>query len=266
MKRLGLGSAGAALQGAASRGEVWLRRSFGPLLFPGPCCLCRGPLADPLGSPVCRECRGQFVAFEDPACDKCGLFFAAGVAPGVCGECRKEPPPFRRAVSAAPYEGVFRKAVLELKFRRREALADLLAAPTAAAFRRPPRSAEVGADGRPPVAAVPVPLPFWREKRRGFNQAERIGRPIAETLGIPLVRGVLRKRRRPPQTSLTPSERRTRSRGAFRVRRMPRALAGKPLLLVDDVFTTGSTVSAAVRCLRRAGAGPVDVLTAARTL
>ncbi len=55
-------------------------------------------------------------------------------------------------------------------------------------------------------------------------------------------------------------------RGAFRVRRLPAGLVGRPLLLLDDVFTTGSTVSAAARCLVRAGAGPVDVLTIARTL
>ena len=170
------------------------------------------------------------------------------------------------AVAAAPYEGVFRSALLELKFRRREVLARLLAEPAVSAFRRAPRGPEAGTAGTLPVAAVAVPLPFWRRRRRGFNQAELLARPIARELGIPLVRGVLHRRSREPQTLVTPSARRRNVRGAFRTRRLPEELVGRPLLLVDDVFTTGSTVEAAVRALIRAGAGPVDILTVARAM
>lgn len=251
-----------------------LRRGVGQLVFPAPCCLCEGPLADPLASPACSACRAQLAVFEDPACPKCGTFFAPGVAVGLCGECRQRRRPFRLGVSAAPYSGVFESAIIELKFRRREVLAELLAQPAAEAFRRAPRESDVDCDrttapgtgGPPPAAVVPVPLPFWRGRRRGFNQAELLARPIARELGIPLARGVLRKRRRPAQTTLSPRARRANMRGAFRVRRLPSDLVGRPLLLVDDVFTTGSTVEAAVRCLVRAGSGPVDVLTIARTV
>lgn len=243
-----------------------VRGWFGQLLFPGPCCLCRGALADPLASPVCEPCRTALRALEDPACPRCGLFFAPGVEPGLCGPCRAGPRPFRAAVSAAVYEGVFRNAVVALKFGRRERLAPLLAAPTLAAWRRARRESEFAALGPPPAAVVPVPLPFWRRRRRGFNQAETLGREIARGLGLPLVTGALRKRRRPPQTRVAPSARAANARGAFRARPLPESLAGKPLLLVDDVFTTGATVEAAVRSLRRAGAGPVDVLTVARSL
>ena len=170
------------------------------------------------------------------------------------------------AVAAAPYEGVFRRAVLELKFRRREVLAELLAGPAISAFRRASRNHDAGGAGAFPAAAVAVPLPFWRGRRRGFNQAELLARPVARELGIPLVRGVLRRRSRPPQTLVSPSARRRNVRGAFRARALPEWLTGRPLLLVDDVFTTGSTVEAAVRALIRAGAGPVDVLTVARTV
>ena len=174
--------------------------------------------------------------------------------------------PFRLAVAAAPYEGVFQKAVVELKFRRREVLADLLAGPAIRAFRTAPRDSGAATGGLPPVAAVPVPVPFWRGRRRGFNQAELLARPVARALGIPVRRGLLRRRARPPQTLVSPSARRRNVRGAFRAGRLPGELAGRPLLLVDDVFTTGSTVEAAARALVRAGSGPVDILTVARSM
>lgn len=246
----------------------WLRwrRSFGQLLFPGSCCLCDGPLEDPLAGPLCPECVLRLQPAAVPACRKCGLFFAPSAAPGICGECRTRRRPFRLAVSAAPYEGVFRQAVLELKFRRREVLAEMLAPPAVQAFRRAPRGPEEGTAGPLPAAVVPVPLPFWRGRRRGFNQSELLARPVARALGIPLATRVLRRRARPPQTSVSPSARHRNVRGAFRARRISEGLAGRPLLLVDDVFTTGSTVEAAARTLIRAGAGPVDVLTVARTM
>lgn len=247
------------------------RGRLGQLLFPGPCCLCDSELADPLESPACAPCRNELRALRDPACPRCGLFYAPGAAPALCGACRAKAPAFRLAVSAAPYEGLFRRAILELKFRRREQLAPLLAAPAAEAYLRA-RDRTAGGAGRdsgrgggpPPAAVVPIPLPFCRRRRRGFNQAESLARAVAGTLGLPVALGILRKKHRPAQTSLPPSARAANARGAFRARRLPERLVGRPLLLVDDVFTTGATVAAAVRRLSRAGAGPLDVLTAAR--
>lgn len=220
---------------------------------------------------MCVPCRNELQALRDPACPRCGLFYAPGVRPALCGGCRAKTPAFRLAVSAAPYQGPFRRAIVELKFRRREQLAPLLAAPAAEAYLRGRNRAAgaAGGDdgsgaGPPPAAVVPIPLPFWRRRRRGFNQAESLARAVAGTLELPLALGILRKKHRPAQTSLPPSARAANARGAFRARRLPERLVGRPLLLVDDVFTTGATAAAAVRCLARAGAGPLDVLTAAR--
>ena len=198
------------------------RRSFGQLVFPGSCCLCEGVLEDPLRNPACPECIEALRPYVAPMCPRCGLFFAPSATAGLCGECRARRRPFRMAVAAAPYEGVFRSALLELKFRRREVLARLLAEPAVSAFRRAPRGPEAGTAGTLPVAAVAVPLPFWRSCRRGFNQAELLARPIARELGIPLVRGVLHRRTRPPQTLVTPSARRRKRAG-----RLPGAPAAR---------------------------------------
>ena len=240
------------------------RRAFGQLVFPQGCCLCERTLADPLSSPVCPECKDQLRPLAAPACPRCGLFLAPSAVPGLCGECRVRRRPFRMAVAAAPYEGVFQRALLELKFRRREVLAELLAGPAISAFRGAPRDDGAGTAGAFPAAVVAVPVPFWRGRRRGFNQAELLARPVAREFGIPLVRGLLRRRSRPPQTLVSPSARRRNVSGAFRTGRLSERLVGRPLLLVDDVFTTGSTVEAAVRALIRSGTGPVDVLTVAR--
>lgn len=181
-----------------------------------------------------------------------------GAARGPCGACLNSPPPFDRLIAALPHEGLARRAVHELKYRRRETLAPLLAVAATKAW--------AAADRGPaaPAAVVPVPAPFWRRVRRGFHPAESIADGVARRLRIPLRTGVLRRRHAPPQTGLSGAARRRNVRGVFRARRFPAALRGQPLLLVDDVSTTGSTARAGSRELIRAGSGRVEVLTFAR--
>jgi ComF family protein len=114
------------------------------------------------------------------------------------------------------------------------------------------------------AAVIPIPLSPGRLRERGFNQAELIARAVAREMGLPLRRRVLKKtKERPPQAGLSAAARRANARSAYRAR-LPRALRGKPLLLVDDVLTTGATAESAARALLVAGAGAVDVLTLAR--
>jgi ComF family protein len=109
---------------------------------------------------------------------------------------------------------------------------------------------------------VPVPLHWSRRLRRGYNQAEILARGLARRHGLPLVRGLRRLRATPPQQG-DPALRRQNVQHAFAVR-APRAVAGRRLLLVDDVFTTGATLNACARTLREAGAAAVGALTLAR--
>jgi ComF family protein len=106
--------------------------------------------------------------------------------------------------------------------------------------------------------AVPIPLHWWRQWQRGFNQSERLGQALARRLHVNCRRWLKRSRATPKQTTLAPSLRRENVRGAFRVTRNAE-VRGKTVLLIDDVLTTGSTAHEAARALRGAGASQVVV-------
>ncbi len=151
------------------------------------------------------------------------------------------------------YDSPLAEVVQALKFRRLDYLGSHLGS----------RLVDAVAAELPEVdVVVPVPLHWWRHLRRGYNQAERLARPLAQRLGVPCRRWLSRPRPTPPQSGLSQRRRRQNLRRAFRCRR---ELRGERILLVDDVITTGTTLEAAATCLRRAGSGPVTALAAART-
>ncbi len=163
------------------------------------------------------------------------------------------------ARAAVRYGEVARQAVHAFKFGRRRALA----APLAALL------TETGPDGLPagaPGLLTPVPLHPRRERERGFNQALLLARRIGRAWRVPVCADVLvRTVATRPQTELTAQARRANVGRAFSLRR-PELVAGRHVVLVDDVFTTGSTVTACARCLRDGGASAVGVLTVARAV
>ena len=175
----------------------------------------------------------------------------------LCGACRRRPPAFTYARAAVRYEDVAREALHAFKFGGHRALAaplgDLL----------------VGAvDGRLPAGLpdllVPVPLHPRRERERGFNQSRLLARRVGRAWGCPVREDVLvRAVATPSQTTLDGAARRANVRRAFRLRR-PELVAGRHVLLVDDILTTGATVSECARCLEEAGPRSVGVLTVAR--
>lgn len=182
------------------------------------------------------------------------------MTPGrLCGACRLDPPEFSWARAATRYGDSVREALHAFKFHGRRGLAaplgDLLV--------------DALADGLPagaPDLLVPVPLHARRERERGFNQARLLAARIGRALGWSVRADVLgRSRATHAQTDLSGAARRANVRGAFRVRR-PELVAGRHVAVVDDVLTTGATVSECVRTLHAAGAGAVGVLTVARVL
>lgn len=178
--------------------------------------------------------------------------------------CRRAAPPFRRAVSYGAYAGALRDLIHLLKYEQLRPAAAVLGS-----FLR-----EALAKLELPASTLLVPVPLWTGKRRnrGFNQAEEIARALVRTLAsggtastsIQLdTTSLVRQRETVSQTGLTRHQRRANVRGAFAVVR-PQAVAGRNILLVDDVMTTGTTAGEGARMLLRAGAKQVLVATVAR--
>jgi ComF family protein len=186
----------------------------------------------------------------------------------VCGRCRARPPAFERLIAAYSYEGPVEAVITGLKYRRLDYLGSHLAGSLAPILgsREPP-------GGTPGSAVrwdlvVPVPLHWRRRWGRGYNQAERIARPLARHLGLPCRELLRRRRATRPQARLARADRLENPAGAFAVRRrfgFADRLAGRRVLLVDDVATTGATLDAAARALLRAGVSGVTAVAGART-
>ena len=191
--------------------------------------------------------------------------FSTAQAEPRCRLCRRFDPPFARATAYGPYDGGLRELIHLLKYQQVRPAAKVLGRMLAEAI-----AASQASVGDTPLLVVPVPLHSRKLHQRGFNQAELIAqaalklKPLAGELT--LGRGILiRQRETKSQIGFTRFERRENLLGAFLVAK-PRDVEGREILLVDDVFTTGTTVSECARVLRRAGATRVWVATVARTL
>lgn len=230
-------------------------------LLPRPCLGC-AELADaPLALGLCPRCRSRLERVDPRrACRGCLRPLAAGRDPRpLCGSCRAHPPPWVRVHALWRYRPPLDAVVRAFKFRGFDFLGPELARAACAALDGP-GAPDLGA----PELVVPVPLPWTRRLVRGFNQAERFGRPLARGLGIPCREALARPAFAAPQSRLARAARVRRRAGDFRLRR-PAQVAGRRVLLVDDVFTTGATARAAATVLEAAGAARIAVLVVAWT-
>jgi ComF family protein len=191
------------------------------------------------------------------ACAVCARPLSAHALPKDyrCGACRGRPPAFDRLLALWSYRPPLDAVVRGLKFGRLDYLGGHLAATLAEGM----GERLAGFD-----RVVPVPLHWRRHLSRGYNQAERIARPLAARLGLPCVALLSRRRATPPQSLLGKTDRLANLRKAFRVPR-PERVRGLRILLVDDVATTGATLDAAAAALRNAGAAAITALVAGRT-
>lgn len=229
-----------------------------PIVLPMPCLAC-DRLVDRgrhfIG--LCVRCRGRLSPLRGQRCGGCGRPLRSAELPAGfrCGGCRRRPPVFDRLIALWPYAPPLDAVIRGFKFGRLEYLGDHLAAEIAARIRAERLEADL---------VVWVPLHWRRHLGRGYNQAERIARPLAKTLCLPARRALVRRRPTPAQTSLAPEQRAANLCGALATRARV-DIADKHILLVDDVYTTGSTMRAAAASLGDAGAGRITAIVAART-
>ena len=266
-------------------------------VLPGECRVCGCALVRASLSPVCGECVGAVRPQTGALCGRCGealpvesARFAEGFVAAECGPCRLVPPEFERAVAFAEYDAALRALVWLLKYERVKPVAGILGEMLAEAVLGlregadlTHRGGETAMNGAPGVrgggvefpseelVVVAVPLFAAKERRRGFNQSEEMARAALRVLGrrapewrLRYVAGVMeRVRQTEGQFTLDVRARRRNLKGAFRVRDTA-AVAGREVLLVDDIYTTGATARECARVLRKAGAVRVWVATAAR--
>jgi len=243
---------------AFGRGVRALAGSSVNVLLPPHCLGCEMPVAE-TGS-LCARCWGRLTLIERPYCERLGTPFSYDLGTGaLSAEAIADPPPFERLRAVAAHDDMARKLVHGLKYGDRLDLARWMAQWMARAASELTRDADV---------IVPVPLHRRRLWTRRFNQSAALGLCIAEIAGKPFAPTALRRLRATrQQVGLSATERATNVRGAFAVPPAERAaIAGRRVLLVDDVYTTGATVKAATRALLRAGATAVDAVTFARVV
>jgi ComF family protein len=226
--------------------------------LPPLCPACREPVRD--GAGLCAHCWAKLSPIERPFCERLGIPFVYDPGPGILSmQAIADPPSYRKARAAVRYDEVARSLVHALKYGDRLDLAPTMGRWMARA------GTELFAETD---AIVPVPLHWRRLWARRFNQSALLAGIVGEKAGKPVIYDAL-KRAKPTaqQVGLSKAERALNVQGAFSVEAGGKAaIAGKRLLLIDDVLTSGATADTCARAMLRAGAAHVDVLVFARVV
>jgi ComF family protein len=233
-----------------------LVRAVLDLVLPPLCPVCSSRVLEPAS--LCPDCWQDLAFIERPFCDKTATPFETDLGPGaLSAEAHQHPPPWQRARAAVLYGRVAGALVKSLKYGDRHEVARLMARLMTRAGRDVLDAADI---------VVPVPLHRARLWSRRFNQAAVLAGLVGKAAGKPVVMDLLVRRKATPQQVGLDRDKRARNMvGAFAVpSHLAPRLKGRRVLLVDDVYTSGATLAAATRVLKRGGAASVDVLVFAR--
>lgn len=232
---------------------------MGRLLLPQTCVLCSLPSAN---EPVCTACAADLPAPIGLQCPRCALPLQTNPSGMTidCPDCAHHKPAFDTAVAAWSYSFPVDALIQDFKYGHHLYLAGFLGQHLAQTLKRQ-WAAQPGA--RKPDLIIPMPLHATRLRSRGFNQAAEIARHVSNYLDIPWSsNSLIRIYDTAPQAGLHRNERWSNLRGAFAC---PKPLTDTRILLIDDVLTTGASLSACAEVLQHAGASQVDVAVIART-
>src|SRR5947208_9588505 len=231
-------------------------RGIASLVYPPTCVVCSAAVEP--GEYLCPYCTAAAPRLTAPFCDRCSQPFEGAItATFTCANCTHRALHFQTAVAAYRSRGIVRKLLHEFKYGHQRHLKYPLAAWLAETLEDPRLS------GRQFDVIIPVPLHSTRERERGFNQAALLAELLAGRTGLRLDESLERIRYTSTQTSHDRAERMRNLQDAFRLRKKAN-VRGLRVLLIDDVLTTGSTLSECARVLRSAGAISVHAATAAR--
>ncbi|CCY44552.1 putative uncharacterized protein [Clostridium sp. CAG:7] len=223
------------------------------LLFPRRCPVC-GQIIMPKGNLICPGCIRKLSWVRGPVCKCCGKEIISETAE-YCSDCAIHPRSFSNGMSLLNYNEISAPSLAKIKYHNHREYLDFYAE---AAYRKyAARIARLSPD-----LIIPVPVHKSRMKKRGFNQAEEFGKRLSHYLEIPMNSSLLiRSKKTVPQKDLGPALRLKNLEQAFSCRKLPYRM--KKVLLIDDIYTTGSTAEACSRALKKAGAEQVFLLVIA---
>lgn len=230
------------------------------IIFPPQCISCAAILQPITEKVFCSKCREKIKFLTDSLCPVCGImFFNSPSAGHLCGNCLEKKPYFSCARAVAGYETIILNAIHQFKYSRDLSIGVLLASLMADFF-------FPDLEFRDYSLIIPVPLHIKKLRKRGFNQSIILADAVGKKWQIPINFSLLKRRKFTlTQTGLDKKERERNIKGAFEVRDKEK-IAGRNIILIDDVYTTGATLNECAKILIKAGAQKVAVLTLARVL
>lgn len=224
--------------------EYWMEKAV-ELLFPRRCPVC-GEIVKPKGNKICPDCKKTLHFVKGAVCLKCGRELVQKEAE-YCLNCVKHPKSFLYGTALLTYNEVSAKSMAQIKYNNKREYLDFYSEEMVLRMER--RIAGMNAD-----ALIPVPVHPSRKRARGFNQAEELADRIGKKINIPVCSDILVRRKRTlPQKELSPAERLRNLEQAFSADKEKILPGIQSVILVDDIYTTGSTIEACTRVLKKAG-------------